>query len=83
MRKYIKKIGKYKIKRTRFDWIVVNCDSGSHAHFKSKRGCESIIHMINEDIEPDNPYFVESMRRLTEVKRKKQYYININKGIRG
>lgn len=81
MRKYIKKIGQYKIKRTRFDWIVINTFTQAHAHFKSKWGCESIIHMLNEEIEPNNPYFIESKRRLTEEKKEKQHYININKGV--
>lgn len=50
----------------------------------SKWGCECIIYMLNGEIEPENPYFMESKRRLTEEKIEKQHYININinRGVR-
>ena len=82
MKRFIKRVGKYKIKSTRFDWIVVNCLTGTHAHFDTKWGCECIIHMLDEGIEPIDPHFIESKRRLTVQKEHKQHYINVNKGAR-
>ena len=69
------------------DWIVANDSTGGHAHFWTKRGCNSIITFINKDIEPTDPYFQEAKRRLTEPSKeeKKEYrerYINIQRGIR-
>lgn len=46
------------------DWIVANDDLGTHAHFKSKFGVNVIIHLLRNNIEPENPYFIESKRRL-------------------
>ena len=69
------------------DWIVANDSTGGHAHFWTKRGCNSIITFINKDIEPTDPYFIEAKRRLTEPSKeeKKEYrerYINIQRGVR-
>ena len=69
------------------DWIVANDSTGGHAHFWTKRGCNSIITFISKDIEPTDPYFIEAKRRLTEPSKeeKKEYrerYINIQRGVR-
>lgn len=64
------------------DWIVANDSTGGHAHFDTKFGADTIIFLLNNNIEPSNPYFVESKRRLLkssktrEKKRKKCKYIN-------
>ena len=70
-----------KIKKIRRGYIVVNTKTGHHAHMKSKYGCYCIIKFLREGIEPENPYLIESKRRLTQEKKEKQYYINIQKGI--
>ncbi len=48
------------------DWVVVNDDNNAHAHFRSKFGANVIIHLLKNNIEPINPYFQESKRRLTQ-----------------
>ena len=69
------------------DWIVANDATGGHAHFCTKRGCNSIITFINKDIEPTDPYFQEAKRRLTEPSKEekreyKERYHNIQRGVR-
>lgn len=69
------------------DWIVANDATGTHAHFFTKKGCNSIITFIRKDIEPTDPYFIEAKRRLTEPNKeeKKEYkdrYYNVQKGVR-
>ena len=69
------------------DWIVANDSTGGHAHFWTKRGCNSIITFINKDIEPTDPYFIEAKRRLTEPSKeeKKEYkdrYHNVQRGVK-
>lgn len=67
----------YKTKKIKRGWIVVNRETGNHAHFKSSYGCRCIIKFIENNIIPDNPYLKESYRRLTEKKPKhKQRYVN-------
>ena len=69
------------------DWIVANDSTGGHAHFFTKRGCNSIITFIRKDIEPTDPYFIEAKRRLmeepnkAEKKKHKQHYYNVQKGV--
>lgn len=77
-----KKIKHYKYKKIKRGWLVVNCRSGNHAHFKSEYGCYLIIKFLLEGIYPDNPYLQVSWDRLQDSKEKKQRYININKGVR-
>lgn len=76
-----KKEGKYKYGRVKRGWIVVNCKSGNHAHFRSEFGCYLILKFIKEGIYPNNTYLRESWRRLTEEKKERQKYINIQKGV--
>ena len=58
-------------------WIVVNCRTGTHSHFRSEYGCYLIMKFLREGIYPDNSYLQESYRRLTESKKDyKQRYIN-------
>lgn len=72
----------YLTKKIRRGWIVVNRKTGNHAHFRSEYGCFCIIKFINKNIIPDNPYLKESYRRLTEDRKEKQYYINVQKGVK-
>lgn len=62
------------------DWIVANDSTGGHAHFDTKFGADTIIFLLKNNIEPYDPYFIESKRRLLEnkkqKKKKKNKYIN-------
>jgi hypothetical protein len=67
------------------DWVVINDSTGGHAHFKSKKGCNDIITLLKKGVEPYDPYFIESKRRLLEEKpdkRKKHRfkYHNVQNG---
>ena len=56
---------KFRKKKTKSgDWIVANDTLGTHAHFRTKFGASVIIYLIKNGIEPENPYFIESKRRL-------------------
>lgn len=58
-------MGKFRIKKTKNgDFIVINKKTNTHAHFATIKGCKDIIFFITHDIEPYNPYFIESKRRL-------------------
>lgn len=63
-----KKIEHYKYKRVRCGWIVVNCKTGEHGHFRSEYGCYLIIKFLLNGIYPKNPYLQESYRRLEDKK---------------
>lgn len=73
-----KKIKHFKYKKIRKGWLVVNCKSGNHAHFRSEYGCYLIIKFLLNGIYPDNKYLAESYERLEDekAKRKKEKYIN-------
>lgn len=72
-----KKIEHYKYKKVSRGWIVVNCKTGKHAHFRSQYGCYLITKFLTEGIFPDNSYLQESYKRLADhTTRKKQKYIN-------
>ena len=73
----IKKVEHYKYKPIRKGWIVINCRTGEHAHFKSQYGCYLIIKFLTEGIYPDNKYLQESYRRLQDRKQRKQRYHNV------
>lgn len=68
------------------DWIVANDSTGGHAHFDTKFGANTIIFLLENNIEPCNPYFIESKRRLLEEsdknkknqKKKHRYYNSQN-----
>ncbi len=59
-----------------------------HSHFKNKKTANKCRCLIEKGIYPNNKYFQESCRRLLSKedlerlrqKRKKDKYININKG---
>lgn len=77
-----KKIGHFKYKKIRRGWLVVNCKTGSHSHFKSEYGCYLIIKFLLNGIYPNNVYLQESWERLKDNTERKQRYINVNKGKR-
>lgn len=73
-----KKIEHFKYKKIRRGWIVVNCKTGKHSHFRSEYGCYLAIKFLLNDIEPKNSYLKESCRRLSDYNTKeyKQKYVN-------
>ena len=71
-----KKIKHYKYKKVRRGWIVINCRTGNHSHFRSEYGCWLIIKFLLSNTFPDNTYLQESYRRLSDKKEKRQKYIN-------
>lgn len=78
-----KRIEHFKYKRVRKGWIVVNCKTGNHSHFRSEYGCYLAIKFLLSNIEPNNSYIKESCIRLQDSAKKsekKQKYHN--KGVR-
>lgn len=73
-----KKIAHFKYKTIKCGWLVVNCKTGAHAHFRSEYGCYLIIKFLLNGIYPDNKYLQESYKRLEDGKKKRQKekYIN-------
>lgn len=57
-------------------WIVVNCRTGTHSHFRSEYGCYLIMKFLREGIYPDNSYLQVSYDRLKLKKKKKDRYYN-------
>lgn len=49
-------------------WIVINTKTNNHAHFRSEKGCRTIIALLRKGIEPNNTYLKESYERLTDRK---------------
>ena len=73
----------YITKKIRRGWIVVNCKTGNHAHFRSEYGAHCILIFIKEQIIPSNTYLKESYKRLTAPKKEyREQYINVQKGVR-
>lgn len=66
----------YKHKKIKNGWIVINCRTGAHSHFRSEYGCYLIMKFLREGIYPDNSYLQESYRRLENAKEKKRRYKN-------
>jgi hypothetical protein len=50
------------IRKTHDDWIVVNGDK--HAHFKNRRGCQTLLRLLSEGKMPRNHYFRVAAQRL-------------------
>ncbi|WP_425540018.1 hypothetical protein [Microaceticoccus formicicus] len=74
-----KKVKHFKYKKVRRGWIVINCKTGCHAHFKSEYGCYLIIKFILAGVYPDNSYLQESFERLKDSKQRKPGYVNNDK----
>lgn len=79
---------KLRKKRTKDgDWIVANDETGGHAHFWTKKGCNAMITLLKKGIEPYDPHFIEAKRRLLEEQKEKGKkhrfkYNNIQNGSR-
>lgn len=77
-----------KLKKIKNGFILYSKEG--HSHFKNKKAAIRCRCLINKGILPNQPYFVESCRRLLskkefqrlENKKEKEHYININKGVR-
>jgi hypothetical protein len=68
--------------------VRVNGEYAQHAHVSSINGCRQLINLINNKLLPTSTYLQGSCHRLltideySQLKRKKQQYINVNKGVR-
>ena len=81
-----------KLKKVKNGYILYNSSGGyeRHSHFKNKKAACRCKALINNGVLPNQPYFIESARRLLSpkeferlrFKNKKEKYININKGVR-
>ena len=77
-----------KLKKVKNGYILYS--KNGHSHFKNKSAAAKCRCLINKGILPNQPYFVESCKRLLsgkefqrlENKKEKEHYININKGVR-
>ena len=77
-----------KLKKVKNGYILYS--EYGHSHFKNKSAAAKCRCLINKGILPNQPYFVESCKRLLsekefqrlENKKEKEHYININKGVR-
>ena len=75
-----------KLKKVKNGYILYS--EYGHSHFKNKSAAAKCRCLINKGILPNQPYFVESCKRLLSNKefetlrhrKKKEKYININKG---
>lgn len=84
-------MGNIKIKKVKNGYILYDVrGGGNHSHFFNRRAARRCLTYINKGILPDQPYFVESCRRLLSKKeferlrpqRKKERYFNSQKGVR-
>ena len=73
---------KYKIKKIRKGYIVINKTTGKHAHFRSLFGCKCIIYYLENNIDITNPYLKVSAERLRDKKKHKERYVNIKGSIK-
>ena len=75
-----------RIKTVKHGYILYNENNGTHSHFSKYNTAMTCKKMIERGVLPNNSYMKESCRRLIGDKqfgqlRKKQKYINVNKGI--
>lgn len=80
------------IKKVKNGWLLFNDCGGyeRHSHFKNEKAARACLNLINKGIMPKQPYFIETCKRVLskkeferlESKRRKEKYININKGKR-
>lgn len=85
-------VKQFKIIDTSRDVVVINQsvnDYKAHSHFKCRKGALECIDFICRGLMPKSKYYQEACRRLlpTEqyeqlVERKKEKYINVNRGIK-
>ena len=82
--------GRFNILQTSKDYVVVNTEIEykNHAHFKCRKDIHKLIDLINKGIKPNSHYMQIAAQRLLGDEyddlreKKKEYYININKGMR-
>lgn len=89
---HITQIHNFKVVDTARDIVVINIyrdDYKAHAHFADVKGAIECIKLINRGLMPKSRYYQTACKRLlteTEyaglVERRKEKYININKGCR-
>ena len=66
-------MGNIKIKKVKKGYILDDaCGGGKHSHFFNRRAARRCLTYINKGILPDQPYFVESCRRLLSKKEFKR-----------
>lgn len=84
-------MGNIKIKKVKKGYILYDASGGGkHSHFFNRGAARRCLICINKGILPDQPYFVESCRRLLSKKeferlrpqKKKEKYFNSQKGVR-
>lgn len=76
-----------KLKKVKNGYILYS--EYGHSHFKNKKTANRCKCLINKGILPNQPYFVESCKRLLSKKefiklhskKKKDKYYNVNKGL--
>lgn len=77
----IKQHGSYIVRRMEGEY-------SQHAHVSSMTGCKLLINLIHNNRLPTSDYLKGSCRRLLTVeeyarlRKKKQQYVNVNKGVR-
>lgn len=89
---HVTQIKEFKVIDTCRDAVVINTnidDYKAHAHFADIRGALECIDFICRGLMPRSKYYQEACRRLltTEqyeqlIERKKEKYINVNRGIK-
>lgn len=75
------------IKKVKDGFILYNANNKTHSHFSKHKTATTCKKMIERGVMPNNTYMQESCRRLIGDKqykqlKKKQRYININKGVK-
>lgn len=87
----IEHIGRFTLGRVYNGYIVINSelDYSHHSHFMCESAARKCIKLIERKLVPKGRYFKEAIIRLigleeysTFVERKKEKYINVNKGCR-
>jgi hypothetical protein len=81
---------KFNVIKNSRGYVIVRVDGTyeQHAHIKTMDVCRLLIRLIEANKLPTSRYLQGSCRRLlleeeySQLKRKKQYYINVNKGCR-
>lgn len=63
--------------------VYLKGNEDNHAHFNTKRGCETLIRLLVSGVLPDEPYYQEAARRVVpdiydslRPKRRKDDYLN-------
>ena len=90
-------IDEYRILQTSKDYIVINTNGKyeNHGHFKKLSTCYVIIRLMKRKTIPNKPFMLEAARRITidekykevltnkqKKNKQRQYYFNLNKGVR-